>query len=155
MTDYKRRTVAAVIAASMLVSAARAGKPCDPGSAAACPEYTAPATTAVPGPPIDGSTQVPNDQVTVLFGGVTPPNGFMIQQLPSGGICAVNANGPPAVALSNPPVTTAAFQLVGSGNALSLSLIFVTPPGYKPMGPVSILCTSANAPGALIEARAW
>jgi hypothetical protein len=46
-----------------------------------CPTYTAPATTAVPRAPMDGSmVVVPAQTSTTLFNGAVPPNGFMVQQ---------------------------------------------------------------------------
>src|ERR1700730_18437120 len=148
---------AAVIAAVVMASTALAEqKHCDPGSEAKCPEFTAPATTAVPGPALDGSTSlgvtyVPGSAVT-LFGGAVPPNGFMISAT-SGcfGFCHVNDNGPAA--------SNAGFILSitgqasdNNGNHVPAAQPFVTPPGYKPMGPVSIAC---GINPVLIEARGW
>jgi hypothetical protein len=75
---------------------------------------------------MDGSMNVLSQTTTTLFNGAIPPNGFMVQLGPqSGNICMVNDNGPASFA--------AGFQMqVGAG----VSVIYVTPPGYKPMGQV-------------------
>jgi hypothetical protein len=65
----------------------RGGKP-------SCPEYV----TIVPSKATDGSMDVPPNVSTTLFGGITPPNGFVVQVLPtnfSSG-CWVNDHGPAA-----------------------------------------------------------
>jgi hypothetical protein len=114
-----------------------------------CPVYTAPATTSVPRASMGGSMVI-NGGGTILFNGAVPPNGFMVQlnsQGELGNLCYVNDNGP---ATANPPTGF----LIGGWNSANLPTspsIFVTPPGYKPIGPVSIWC-----PGSLyIEARGW
>jgi hypothetical protein len=85
----------------LLVTAAIAQQLAQPASTACnaanrgtvnCPTYTAPATTAVPRAPMDGSMTVPANTSTVLSNGAVPPNGFMIQQIT--GLCFVNDNGP-------------------------------------------------------------
>ena len=118
------------------------------GTTAACPAYTAPATTAVPNASMGGSLVI-NGGTTTLFNGAVPPNGFMVQlnsQGELGNLCYVNDNGP---ANANPPT---GFLIGGvSGVFTPMPFLFVTPPGYKPIGPVSIWC-----PGSLyIEARGW
>jgi hypothetical protein len=148
-------TFASFMAAVLMASTAHAEqKRCDPGSEAACPEYTAPATTAVPGPSMDGSSYVLGEQETMLFRGATPPNGFMIQLYGNNGSCVVNDNGEagPPGNMNNIP----AGFLIEAGNTTGSSPgvpnpIFVTPPGYKPIGPVSIFCYQT----ANIAARAW
>jgi hypothetical protein len=122
MTDYKRCTVAAVIVAGMLVSPAHAGKPCDPGSGTACPEFTAPATTAVPGVPlIDTHVTIPgNDTPIVLFNGVIPPNGYWIQVSNAPGTCYVNDD-------NTVPNFGEGYALNATGEALQ------TPVGYHPV----------------------
>lgn len=134
------------------VSRAPAHQPCTPGKAgqAGCPVYTAPAATAVPGPSWDGSTQVIGNTPTTLFNGAVPPNGFMLQ--------ATNA-----ICLS---ACTFTDNLQATPFSLQLGQIFVTPPGYKPIGPVSIFCPSdsignaggacAGKPGSVnVMARGW
>lgn len=106
-----------------------------------CPVYTAPATTAVPRASMDGSMVIPNGVSTLLFNGAVPPNGFMLQSM--GAICFVNDNGTAS--------TQAGFVFGGNGTAYFD--VFVTPPGYKPIGPVSVFC----APGGptYLSARGW
>jgi hypothetical protein len=113
--------------------------PCQPGMAAQCPAYTAPATTAVPGQPVDGGVTVQAGVSTLLFGGIRPPNGFMVQNgTPYG--CWVTDNG--AANSSN------GFLITSTPGYPST---FITPPGYKPMGPVSVECSQP----LYVAARAW
>jgi hypothetical protein len=68
------------------------------GGTAACPTYTAPATTAVPNVPMAASMVI-GPGATTLFNGAVPRNGFMIQLNSQGGsMCWVNDNGPPLLA---------------------------------------------------------
>src|SRR5262249_25798882 len=90
--------IAAAVPFSSFGSAAHAAcNPAQLGSGGDCPVYTAPASTAVPRS-MDGSMVLPSGGVSVvLFNGVVPPNGFMVQiNVPSsiGAICNVNDNGP-------------------------------------------------------------
>jgi hypothetical protein len=91
----------------------------------------------------------------MLFGGVTPQNGFMVmaEETSSGAaFCFINDDGPASL---GGPNGVAGFQVatgVFTGVPLGLSSIFATPPGYKPMGPVSVVCGN---PSINIEARAW
>ena len=118
-------------------------KPDQIGETAACPTYTAPATTAVPNVPMAASLVI-GPGATTLFNGAVPPNGFMVQLNSQGGsMCWVNDNGP---ATGVPPPS--GFLI---GNCCSLPSLFVTPPGYKPIGPVSIWCTGS----LYLEARGW
>ena len=87
---------------------------------------------------IDGSTTITCGVSTLLFGGATPSKGFMIQT-PFNEL-AVNDNGP---ASFNPPVQ--GFYVLGG--------VFITPPGYRPMGPVSVNCNGTGP--AYVAARAW
>jgi hypothetical protein len=90
-------------------------------------------------------------QSVVLFNGAVPPNGFMVQinaqgQLPL--FCAVNDNGPASLN------TQTGFLFGGANisfatNQPSAAHVFVTPPGYKPMGPVSVYCQAS------FEYRGW
>jgi hypothetical protein len=125
---------------------------CNPGqlgTSADCPEYTAPSTTAVPGPSMGATVNV-GPAPTTLFDGVVPPNGFMAQiNQPSsvGNICNINDNGP----ASNGGAGPNGFLFGGIWITTPLPNIFVTPPGYKPMGPLSIACTG----GGHVEVRGW
>ena len=150
----RRHTKLALTLLVALLFGAAAHATCNPGqigTSADCPDYTAPSTTAVPGPSMDGSTVIPGGAISVtLFNGVVPPNGFMVQiAQPSslGNICLINDNGPASV---EPPM--AGFLIGGIWVNTPLPKPFVTPPGYKPMGPVSISCTGGIPP---IEARGW
>src|SRR4051794_9279242 len=90
---------AAFIVAVFIAPTAHAEqKSCHPSSGAKCPEFTAPAITAVPGPAMDGSmfltSTYVSDTAVTLFGGQVPPNGFMISATSGGfGFCHVNDNG--------------------------------------------------------------
>ena len=154
-------TLLAIIATVSLDTFGPAHAGCNPAQlgTAACPEFTAPATTAVPGPSIDGSLNTGNNNPVVLFGGKVPPNGYMVQILANGESCFINDDGP-----AGPPanVVSGGF-LLPNGFAVPVPAInagfppppvatFVTPPGYKPMGPVSVWCAGN---GAAIEARSW
>jgi hypothetical protein len=86
----------------------------------------------------------------MLFGGAVPPNGFMVQPFLGnsvGGNFSINDNGP----ASRDPTT-------GQGTGFNVKgteqIPFTTPPGYKPMGPVSVNCTFTGA-SFYIAARAW
>jgi len=141
-------TIAVLCAA--LSTADAACNPTNPTGTIDCPVYTAPQTTSVPRASMGGNIFA-NGAPTVLFNGAVPPNGFMVQinqQGSLGNLCWVNDNGP---ASGNPP--TAGF-LFGGWNTATLPTspsLFVTPPGYKPIGPVSVLCFG----GAFIEYRGW
>jgi hypothetical protein len=67
--------------------------------------------------------------------------------------CIINDDGPASL---GDPNGVAGFRVVTGefvpAFPLGLSSIFVTPPGYKPMGPVSVVCGN---PSINIEARAW
>jgi hypothetical protein len=97
---------------------------------------------------MDGSEQVIGSIVTTLFNGAVPPNGFMLQ-----------ANN--AVCISACSFTDNSAQ--GAPFSLQLGQIFVTPPGYKPMGPVVIFCpvdiatcASGASKGSInVMARGW
>jgi len=121
---------------------------------AACPNYTAPAATAVPSTSMDGSMNVAASTSTTLFKGSVPPNAFMIRV--SGTVSSfVNDNGS----------ASGGSYFGGSGNPAGFLLLpdrtgdivpagtstFLTPPGYKPIGPVSIWCAGAG----YVAARGW
>ena len=141
--------VVALVPVGVFTSAG--GAACSPGQTgtADCPAYTAPTTTAVPGPSMDGSVIVAAGGVAqTLFNGVVPPNGFMIQindVSAIGNRCWISDNGPATLQF---PQT--GFLVGGVWVAAPLPNTFITPPGYKPM-PVSIICTG----GLAIAARGW
>jgi hypothetical protein len=119
----------------------------------ACPTITAPAETSVPGPSMGGT--VLTNTGTPLFGGWVPPNGFMVQLNGSNvgqPACWINDSGlPPG---GNPP-SSGGFVIGGTiGNyptSAPNSVFFVTPPGYKPMGPVTVSCSYQT----YVEVRGW
>jgi hypothetical protein len=76
---------------------------------------------------------------TVLFNGAVPPNGFMVGI--TGSAYVINDNG------------LAAYLPTQSGFLVQANSVFVTPPGYKPMGAVSVFCLSGAT--AYVAARAW
>jgi hypothetical protein len=100
---------------------------------------------------MDGTIATPNAGSYVLFNGAVPPNGFMVQIQQTGQITEtyyVNDNGP-AGPLSGGGV---GGFLIGSIYVnIPLPIMFVTPPGYKPIGPVSVYCTG----GTSLAARGW
>jgi hypothetical protein len=122
-----------------------------------CPNYTAPAATAVPSTSMDGSMNVAAQTSTTLFKGAVPPNAFMVRAyvvFGNGEFCVVNDNGPAAATINNG--VTAGFLLLGdAGGGLNVSnqtsSTFITPPGYKPMGQVSIWCVAPT----YVAARGW
>jgi hypothetical protein len=59
-----------------------------------CPNYIAPAATAVPRAAMDGSMNVAAQTSTTLFNGAVPPNAFMVRAYTG---CVVNDNGPAGV----------------------------------------------------------
>src|ERR1700757_4339185 len=107
--------------------------------------------------PCDGSVflgpnYAPGIAVT-LFGGVVPADGFMVGVYSSAfGNCTVSDDGPAT------SINGFKLQLTGqtsdsngtqpTPNALPL----VTPPGYKPIGPVSVQCTTNEVS---VAARGW
>jgi hypothetical protein len=107
--------------------------------------------------PCDGSmllgpNYVPGTAVT-LFDGVVPTDGFMVGVYAGAfGDCTVTDDGP--------ATTTNGFLLKLTGQtsdsfgnqATPYALPFVTPPGYKPIGPVSVQCTSNEVS---VQARGW
>lgn len=95
---------------------------------------------------VDGSGFiVGNDSggtTVVLFGGVTPPHGFQVQALDGAGcVLSVNDTGDNNSAF--------AIALPASTNFNGgLPNIYTTPPGYRPIGPVTVRvgagCDSGN-----------
>jgi hypothetical protein len=86
---------------------------------------------------------------TLLFNGATPKHGFLVAVATVGEpFCNISDDGP-AVAYQGffvgsltPNSTSFAFFAVP---------MFVTPPGYTPVGPVSVNCNST----AVLTARMW
>jgi hypothetical protein len=97
---------------------------------------------------MDGSTNVAAQTSTTLFKGAVPPNAFMVRVVGTnvnGTGCVVNDNGP----ANGNGVAISGFVMVPDlGNQIST---FITPPGYKPIGPVSIWCSVAQ----YVAARGW
>src|SRR5262245_6629838 len=130
----RRHTISAIVMSIPLgtfTSAAHAA--CNPAQigTAACPEFTAPATTAVPGPSMGGTVLVHGPGMSVtLFDGAVPPNGFMVQMnFPNfpGNFCWVNDNGPPGVNPSKGFLIGGQFES-GPGVSFPLPNTFHTPP---------------------------
>jgi hypothetical protein len=118
----------------------------------ACPTVIVPAETAVPGPSMGGT--VLSNTGTPLFGGWVPPNGFMAQLNGSNigqPACWINDNPNPV----NPGSGNTGFVIGGTiGNyptSAPNAVLFVTPPGYKPMGPLMLNCSYQWT----VEVRAW
>jgi hypothetical protein len=142
-----------LVGMSLLVTPAHAQ--CGPANRGteACPTITAPAETSVPGPSMGGT--VVSNTGTPLFGGWVPPNGFMAQLNGSNmgqPACWINDNPNPTNSLGG----FTGFVIGGTiGNyptSAPNSVLFVTPPGYKPLGPLMLNCN----PGPwYVEVRAW
>jgi hypothetical protein len=99
------------------------------------------------GDSIDGSTTITCGTSTMLFGGAVPPNGFMVQSI-------FGVNGQVLVVNDNGPAGNGQGFVIGIDSRYGVSAsTFITPPGYKPMGPVSVICY--NAPTLYVAARAW
>jgi hypothetical protein len=99
---------------------------------------------------MDGSTNVAAQTSTTLFKGAVPPNAFMVRAYDPA--CIISDNGP-AGANINTNVVTGGFTLLpdfGTG-AFYASSTFITPPGYRPMGTVSIWCPNPT----YVAARGW
>ena len=128
---------------STIADAAGGGGGCTyPGQASTCPAYTAPVSTALPSSSIGQTVPLTNSVPVTLFNGATPTNGFMVRFAAANVNCYVQDNG--AVAAGS------GFYVTGYNTAGE----FTTPPGYKPMGPVSVICVGFNGTFNA-EARAW
>jgi hypothetical protein len=99
-----------------------------------------------------GPDYVPGTAVT-LFGGVVPDDGFMVGVYSGAfGNCTVSDDGPAT------SINGFKLQLTGQTSDSNgtqptpYALPLVTPPGYKPIGPVSVQCTSNEVS---VEARGW
>jgi hypothetical protein len=169
---YRILNVVAAAATFLLVASAHAAaqQPClayQQGTVG-CPNYGAPAATAVPGPSIDGGVvTVPNQQSTTLFGGTVPPNGFIVRVFAyayamvssSGTIlgptCFVNDHGAAGQGNGFYMVPDIATSIGPQGQGTwSYSATFASPPGYKPIGPISIYCVNPAGPMS-VAARGW
>jgi hypothetical protein len=103
-----------------------------------------------------GETAVIGSTSTLLFGGAIPPNAFMVQMnnfgnVSQGAFCVVNDNGPAGGDLS---AGLAGFAVTINGSTIGGPIappLFVTPPGYKPIGSISVWCNGIFS----IEARSW
>jgi hypothetical protein len=118
-----------------------------------CPMFTAPATVAVPNPSMGGTIPLNGGAQITLFNGAIPPNGFMVQlnnPLTLGNFCFINDNGPAKIIDSLPPTGFMIGWYDTSGH--SIPNMFTTPPGYKPIGPVNVMCTGGTI---YIEVRGW
>jgi hypothetical protein len=73
----------------------------------------------------------------MLFGGAVPANGFMVQS--ANVDLFVNDNGP--VSYDSTTGLGTGFLLFRAGTG---DPSFITPPGYKPMGPVSVYCSGTT-----------
>jgi hypothetical protein len=71
---------ATLLCASMAANAADARTCLLRGEKSSCPAYV----TIVPSKATDGSVVVPPNVSTTLFGGITPPNGFIVEVLSTG-----------------------------------------------------------------------
>lgn len=98
-----------------------------------------------------GVATIPNAVSTTLFQGMVPPNGFMVRVFVNSTntygqsvFCFVNDHGPASLG--------GGFYMVTEGTFVSGT--FISPPGYKPIGPVSIWCA---VPGGTlyVAARGW
>jgi hypothetical protein len=103
---------------------------------------TAPQTRTGSGS-IDGRTTLACGTSTMLFGGAVPPNGFMVQ----------STNGQPLIVNDNGPANFNEGFLLNSASGSLNNNVFITPSGYKPMGPVSLFCGGTGT--VYVAARAW
>jgi hypothetical protein len=99
---------------------------------------------------IVGDTMVTGSSGSVLlFDGITPKHGFLVAIATVGEpFCSISDHGPAVI-------DRGFFVGSNAGNVSSPVFfavpMFVTPPGYTPVGPVSIICNS----DAFLTARAW
>lgn len=89
----------------------------------------------------DGSTSVGTTPIT-LFGGATPAHGFQIFLQSSGSVQFSDAGTAGGLGSTS-------MMLGGIAGGM---LIYTTPPGYVPAGPVSIVSPSGTA---YVAARKW
>jgi hypothetical protein len=108
------------------------------------------AAKAVAGTSIDGNvTVVPSATSTTLFQGVAPPNGFMVRVYKAAPTPYINSEG--CFVNDNGPVNNRGGGLYIVPDFGGTSGTFITPPGYKPIGAVSVWC----AQRVYISARGW
>jgi hypothetical protein len=100
---------------------------------------------------MDGSMNVPAQTSTTLFNGAVPPNAFMVRTYRTT-TCIVNDDGPAAYDINTNTVTAGFIMTIDPLNDFGFNTAsFSTPPGYRPIGPVSIWCYGA----ARVVARGW
>jgi hypothetical protein len=135
----KKTTIAALALVSAMNIAAAAPPACTSHSACDGSVFLGP--NYVPGTPV------------TLFGGVVPADGFMVGVYSGAfGNCTVSDDGPAT------SINGFKLQLTGQTSDSNgtqptpYALPFVTPPGYTPIGPVSVECTSSEVS---VEARGW
>jgi hypothetical protein len=116
-----------------------------------CPTYTAPAATAVPNASMDGSMNVAAATSTTLFNGAVPPNAFMVNAYSGAALCVVNDHGPANGAPAGDGQISILAGFALAQTTASPVWTFMTPPGYKPIGPVSIWCAYST----YVAARGW
>jgi hypothetical protein len=102
---------------------------------------------------LDGSMTINCGISTLLFNGAVPPNGFMVQPFQID--IFVNDNGPANGPTANQ--SPSGFFVSGTSTITSPPPlnIFVTPPGYKPMGSVSVFGNCGRGGMGYVAARAW
>jgi hypothetical protein len=119
----------------------------------ACPTVTVPGETSVPGPSMGGT--VLSNTGTPLFGGWVPPNGFMAQLNGSNEgqpTCWINDNPtPPPSGITTPTGFVIGGTIGNYPTSAPNAVLFVTPPGYKPLGALTLNCNSQT----YVEVRAW
>jgi hypothetical protein len=93
---------------------------------------------------LDGSTVITCGVPTTLFNGAVPLNGFM-----------VSARAPFVVNDHGLAAGSAAPQAGFFVAQADIGGVFITPPGYKPMGVVSVTCNGSAPTTLYIAARAW
>jgi Collagen triple helix repeat (20 copies) len=107
---------------------------------------------------LDGSMTVASGTSTTLFNGKVPPNAFMVEasivaqyaNVPPTGTCIANDNGPANGVVGSYAGFALIPKVMDQGQ---LILTFITPPGYKPIGPVSVWCSSPQP--IYVAARGW
>jgi hypothetical protein len=114
-----------------------------------------------------GVTTMPNAQSTTLFGGKVPPNGFLVRVFAYaygmvsstgtilGPTCFLNDHGAAAQGNGFYMVPDIATTVAPQGQGTwSYSATFASPPGYKPLGPISVYCINPAGPMS-VAARGW
>jgi hypothetical protein len=97
-----------------------------------------PVMNTAPGPAVDGSgTITTGGEAQNLFGGETPPNGYLVANNSAGTLTVCD------VGMASPG---------GASIPIAPGVVWCTPSGYKPAGPVSIFGAVTSAAFA---ARRW